>query len=96
MRYRILPKTGPEHTVSYPIGSEIGRLLAAPAGSAERRAIREELARAGQIRHARAGTIVEDIPSMSVDGLIAGGHIAVVTDPVDVIDGWTAEPESEE
>ncbi len=74
-RYRVLPKTGPDHTISYPVGIALARLLAAPAGSADRVRIRNEEARAGRIKHVRAGDVVGDIPVASLDALVDGGDI---------------------
>lgn len=79
-KYRVLPKTGPDHTIVYPVGAALDRLLAAPAGSAERARIREEEAAAGRVRQAIAGDVVNDVPQMSVDALIANGDLERVDD----------------
>lgn len=85
MSYRVLPKTGPDHTLSYPVGAALERLLSAPAGSDERIRIRGEEDAAGRIRHVRAGDVVDDIPAVSVDALLDGGDIERVDDtPADV------------
>lgn len=80
MSYRVLPKTGPDHTISYPVGVALERLLAAPAGSEDRVRIRADEEAAGRIRHARAGDVVTDLPAMSVDALLAGGDVELVVD----------------
>lgn len=80
MSYRVLPKTGPNHTISYPVGPALERLLAVPADSDERQAIREAEEAAGHIRHVTAGEVVDDIPAISIDGLLAGGDIEAVVD----------------
>jgi len=84
MRYRILPKSGPDHTVSYPMGAALERLLAAPAGA--RAAIRADEDAAGHIRHAVAGEVVDDVPACSVAALLAGGHIAIADDDEPMLD----------
>ncbi|HXO85233.1 MAG TPA: hypothetical protein VN803_06885 [Gemmatimonadales bacterium] len=80
MTYRVLPKTGPDHSIAYPIGAAFARILAAPAGSEERARIREEEAAAGGIKVARAGDVVDDLPQTSVDALLEGGDIERVVD----------------
>lgn len=78
MTYRILPKTGPDHTVSYPVQGALERLLGAPAGSAERKRIREEEDAAGRIRHVKAGEIISDLDDQLAAGLVAGGDLEIV------------------
>jgi len=80
MTYRVLPKTGADHTVSYPIPAALTRLLAAPAGSSERWQIFVEENEAGRIRHARAGEIITDLPDGSADALLENGDLEVVAD----------------
>lgn len=80
MSYRVLPKTGPDHTISYPIGAALDRLLSAPAGSEARVQIRLEEEAAGRIRHVHAGDVVDDIPVGSLDALLEGGDIERVDD----------------
>lgn len=89
MRYRVLPKTGPGHTVSYPRPDALERLLAARAiGSDEVARVRMELDAAGAIRHAVAGEIVSDLPAMSIAALIAGGDVEAVTlEAAPILDG---------
>jgi hypothetical protein len=78
--YRVLPKTGPDHTVSYPIGTALARLLAAPAGSDERWRIFVEENAAGRMRNAVAGELITDLPDGSADALIANGDLELVVD----------------
>ncbi len=78
MKYLVCAKTGSGHTISYPVGEALARLLAAPAGSAARRRIRAEEEAAGRIRHARAGEIIEDLPPNCAAALVAGGDLVPV------------------
>lgn len=81
MMFRVLPKTGPTHTVAYPVGAALTRILSAPAGSEERARIREEEAAAGRIKVAQAGDLVDDLPEMSVATLLEQGDIERVDVP---------------